>query len=248
MVLGTIAVFAIIFFSVSAASAQSASQIPPWVKAAVTFWVNDQISDQDFIGVIQYFIENEIIIIPQNDNLIDNLQTFQIELNGKIQDSRVLANNIQVQNSLVESNELFGSVSNVESAISQLDDAWKDSDPEDPESSAYNLIHNEIGDIIRQFMQDDQESESRFKFAEVIITNAYGVNVGQSGKTSDYMQGDEAWWQEAKEHGIFLSEGGFDESAGVYSSDIAIQILDREGRFAGVLKTVINLEPITSRN
>ena len=149
---------------------------------------------------------------------------------------------------IVESNELFDSAVNVESMISQLDDAWKDSDPDDPNSSAYHLIHNEVGVIISQFIQDDLESESKFKYAEVIITNAYGVNIAQSGKTSDYRQGDETWWQEAKEHGIFLSEGGFDESAGVYSSDIAIQILDREGRFIGVLKAVINVDPIASGN
>ena len=112
----------------------------------------------------------------------------------------------------------------------------------------YNLIHNEVGDIIRQFIQDDIDSESKFKYAEIIVTNAYGANVAQSEKTTDFRQSDEKWWQEAKEHGIFLSNGGFDESAGVYSSDIAIPILDKEGRFIGVLKAVINVESVTSGN
>jgi hypothetical protein len=91
-------------------------------------------------------------------------------------------------------------------------------------------------------------SESKFKYAEIIVTNAYGANVAQSEKTTDFKQNDEDWWQEAKEHGIFLSDGGFDDSAGVYSSDIAIQILDRDGRFIGVLKAVINVESVTSGN
>jgi len=25
------------------------------------------------------------------------------------------------------------------------------------------------------------------------------------------------WWQQAKEHGVFFSEGGYDESAGIYA-------------------------------
>lgn len=53
------------------------------------------------------------------------------------------------------------------------------------------------------------------------------------------------WWQKAKENGLFLSEGGYDESAGVYSSDISIRILDESGKFIGVLKAVINVESIT---
>jgi len=53
------------------------------------------------------------------------------------------------------------------------------------------------------------------------------------------------WWQKAKQNGIFLSEGGYDESAGVYASDIAIKILDEDGNFIGVLKAVVNVESIT---
>jgi hypothetical protein len=53
------------------------------------------------------------------------------------------------------------------------------------------------------------------------------------------------WWQKAKQNGVFLSEGGFDESAGVYASDISIRIIDDDGNFIGVLKAVINVESIT---
>ncbi len=248
VILGITIVFAASLLSVSVVSAQSSSQIPPWIKTAVTFWANDQISDQEFIDVIQYFVENEIITVPQDYDVVVNLQSLQFELNEKIQDSRILANSIQVQSYVVESNDLFDAVDNAETVISQLDDMWQDSDPDKPDSVAYNLIHNEVGDIIRQFIQDDIDSESKFKYAEIIVTNAYGANVAQSAKTTDFKQNDEDWWQEAKEHGIFLSDGGFDESAGVYSSDIAIQILDKEGRFIGVLKAVINVESVTSGN
>ena len=246
IILGICVIFTISLLSVSAISAQSSSQIPSWVKTAVTFWANDQISDQEFINVIQYFVENEVIQVPQNNDVVENLHILQTELNEKIRDSRILANNIQIQNTLVESNETFSEIENVESIILQLDERWQDSDPNEPDSVAYNLIHNESGEIIRQFIQEDIDSESKFKYAEIFVTNAYGANVAQSGKTSDFRQDDEEWWQESKKHGIFLSEGGFDESSGVYSSDIAIQVLDKEGRFIGILKAVISVDPITS--
>ena len=246
IILGICVIFTISLFSVSAINAQSSSQIPSWIKTAVTFWANDQISDQEFINVIQYFVENEVIQVPQNNDVVENLHILQTELNEKIRDSRILANNIQIQNILVESNETFSEIENVESIILQLDERWQDSDPNEPDSLAYNLIHNESGEIIRQFIQEDIDSESKFKYAEIFVTNAYGANVAQSGKTSDFRQDDEEWWQESKKHGIFLSEGGFDESSGVYSSDIAIQVLDKEGRFIGILKAVISVDPITS--
>ena len=246
IILGICVIFTISLLSVSVISAQSSSQIPSWIKTAVTFWANDQISDQEFINVIQYFVENEVIQVPQNNDVVENLHILQTELNEKIRDSRILANNIQIQNTLVESNETFSEIENVESIILQLDERWQDSDPNEPGSVAYNLIHNESGEIIRQFIQEDVDSESKFKYAEIFVTNAYGANVAQSGKTSDFRQDDEEWWQESKKHGIFLSEGGFDESSGVYSSDIAIQVLDKEGRFVGILKAVISVESIIS--
>ena len=246
IILGICVIFTVSLLSISSISAQSSSEIPSWIKTAVTFWANDQISDQEFINVIQYFVENEVIQIPQNTDVVENLHILQTELNEKIRDSRILANNIQIQNALVESNETFSEIENVEAIILQLDERWQDSDPNEPNSVAYNLIHNESAEIIRQFVQEDIDSESKFKYAEIFVTNAYGANVAQSGKTSDFKQDDEEWWQESKKHGIFLSEGGFDESSGVYSSDIAIQVLDKEGRFIGVLKAVINVESITS--
>ena len=72
-------------FGASSVFAQQEQLIPTWVKTAVAFWVNDQISDEEFINVIQYFVENEIIKVPQdkNDGLVNNLLTFQNELNQK---------------------------------------------------------------------------------------------------------------------------------------------------------------------
>jgi len=39
-------------------------QIPDWIKVIVEFWVNEQIADSEFVQVIQYLIQNYIIVIP----------------------------------------------------------------------------------------------------------------------------------------------------------------------------------------
>jgi hypothetical protein len=232
---------------ISLVSAQEESQIPTWIKTAVGFWVNDQITDEEFLRAIEYFVENEMIKVPSKTDdqvLINNLQILQAEINMKIEQSRELVNLPQIQESLAESNASFTATGSPEEIIIQIDGRWLSSDPDVPGSVAFNLIHNPAADVLRSIMDIDQKSESQFKYAEVFVTNQFGANVAQSHKTSDYKQDDEMWWQKAKQNGIFLSEGGFDESAGVYASDIAIRILDGDGNFIGVLKAVINVESI----
>ena len=230
-------------------SAQEESQIPAWIKTAVGFWVNDQITDEEFLNAIEYFVENEMIKVPSQTTddkiLINNLQILQAEINMKIEQSRELVHLPQIQQSLEESNAAFTATDYPEEIMKQVEDKWQSSDPDMPNSVAFNLIHNSASNVLRSMMDFDQKSETQFKYAEIFVTNQYGANIAQSHKTSDYRQADEMWWQKAKQNGIFLSEGGFDESAGVYASDIAIRILDNDGNFVGVLKAVVNVESIT---
>ncbi|MBU1006153.1 MAG: HAMP domain-containing protein, partial [Candidatus Omnitrophica bacterium] len=79
-------------------------------------------------------------------------------------------------------------------------------------------------------------------FVEMFITNKYGVNVAQTGKTIDYYQADEEWWQAAKRDGVYVSDAGYDESSGVYSVDICAEIKDDGGNFLGVMKAVLNIK------
>lgn len=235
------------FFSF--ASAQDESQIPAWVKTAIGFWINGEITDDEFIHAVEYFVQNEIIQIPsQTDDdqlLIENLQALQVEINMKIEQSRDIINLSQIQSALIESNAQFANTGYPEELIRQADEMWQSSDPDVPDSVAFHMIHNPSADILRSIMSADQKSESQFKYAEIFITNQYGGNVAQSHKTSDFRQDDEIWWQKAEQNGIFLSEGGYDESAGVYASDIALKILDENGNFIGILKAVINIESLT---
>ena len=90
-------------------------------------------------------------------------------------------------------------------------------------------------------MQRDSQRETKYVYKEIILTNAYGANVAQTGPTTDYKQWDEQWWQLAKQKAIHF-QSGFDESAGVQSFDISIRITGEDGVFLGVMKFVVNLE------
>ena len=83
-------------------------------------------------------------------------------------------------------------------------------------------------------------------YAEIFVTNKYGVNVAQTNRTSDYYQADEEWWQEATAHpdNLFIEDISFDESAGTYSLNIAAGIFDDDGEVIGAIKVVWNVEEI----
>ena len=72
--------------------------------------------------------------------------------------------------------------------------------------------------------------------AEVFVTDKNGFNVAYSSPTSDFVQNDERWWQQAKEKGQFIEEPEFDESSQQSVIAIAKQIKDDSGDFIGVVK------------
>jgi len=236
-------IFAVMIGFTISASAQEESVIPDWIKTAVAFWVQDQISDLEFINIIQYFVENEIITVPPSDGrIIENLQIFQSELNEKIQQSQALRNNAQIQETIKESNKEFLENPNFNSLIENRELEWVSTEKNQIIPLMYDLMQNDAAKILQAIVEQDQKSDSLFTYAEIFVTNSYGVNVAMTGKTSDYIQNDEVWWIEAQQNGFYLEEGVFDESAGVYASDIALKIVDDEGNFIGVMKAVINVE------
>jgi len=63
-------VLAVFVISISAISVYTISAqeslIPAWIKTTASFWVNDQVSDQEFLNAIQFLINNGVIeVSPQ---------------------------------------------------------------------------------------------------------------------------------------------------------------------------------------
>jgi PAS domain S-box-containing protein len=88
------------------------------------------------------------------------------------------------------------------------------------------------------------------RFAEIFVTDPRGNVIAATNPTSDFGQGPDAdpprgetWWAEAREHKLRIGDLSWDESAGKYSVDISVE-LARDGRFAGVLKAVYQVETL----
>jgi methyl-accepting chemotaxis protein len=83
-------------------------------------------------------------------------------------------------------------------------------------------------------------------FAELFFTDSHGYNVLASGRTSDFVQSDEGWWQQAVKTGTYEGPPRYDSSAAVVSLeyDVAIRA-PRVARPVGVLKAVFALDRLS---
>src|SRR5438132_950507 len=86
----------------------------------------------------------------------------------------------------------------------------------------------------------------RSDYAELFFTERHGYVVLSSGRTSHFVQSDEAWWQRAMADGAFEGAPQYDSSAAVVSLeyDVAIRA-PRITRPVGVLKTVFALDHLS---
>ena len=83
-------------------------------------------------------------------------------------------------------------------------------------------------------------------YREILLTDRSGRLVAASNVTTDYYQGDEAWWREAFNDGeqgrVSITDVRWDESAHVLALDIAVPVPDVSSeRPAGVLMVVADV-------
>lgn len=79
----------------------------------------------------------------------------------------------------------------------------------------------------------------------MFFTDKYGLNVGTTSPTEDFVQSDESWWQEAMKSGIYIEDVKFDKPTGTFDIEICVAIVSkRGGPPVGVLKIKYNLQDV----
>jgi len=124
--------------------------------------------------------------------------------------------------------------------VAEIDKSWPSLSPQSPEVA--HALDNRLAAQLRAFKR------LNWLFVEILVADEKGRLVAATGKTSDYDQSDEAWWQKGMtlHRGQALVEGfGIDESAKVFSLDISLPvILEGQSEPSGVLKAVVNASPL----
>jgi len=150
-----------------------------------------------------------------------------------------------VQKAVLKSNQEFAEFEDIQGYITQQEDDWLSVPEETITPFMQSLISNELSEDIRNnFVEKIDPKTGDRAFAELFLTNEYGAIVSQSGKTTDYRQDDEDWWQIAKVDGISIGKTEYDESTKTDVIPIGIKITDENGDFVGVLKAALSVRSI----
>ena len=191
-------------------------------------------ASQDFI---QQSVGQSSVLLAE-----DTAKSIEFRVSIKIDKLIDFSKTEVVQKALLASNLEFGELEDIQGYITQQEDEWRSVPAESITPFMQSLISNELSEDIRKNFVDKINPETGHSvFAEVFITNEYGANVAQSGKTTDYRQDDEDWWQKAKVNGISIGKAEYDESAEADIIPIGIRITDEDGNFVGVLKAPLSI-------
>ena len=81
--------------------------------------------------------------------------------------------------------------------------------------------------------------------AEIILTDANGYNATTTQLSSDFVQSDERWWQNAWRDGVSPADAAYDSSASQTTVSLASVVRDR-GEKVGVLKLGFSAAPLVT--
>lgn len=124
--------------------------------------------------------------------------------------------------------------------IHALDAEWRNKNESDLSIKAY--MTNSCARVLRNFQNKHNG------YAEIFVTDRFGLNVCQTNKTTDYYQADEKWWTDtyAKGRGhphygeIEYDESSFSESIPIY---IPIEAPE-SSKTIGVAKVIVDLHSL----
>ncbi len=146
---------------------------------------------------------------------------------------------------IAESNReyaLLGPEPRVQAVIDGRDAEWRATPEDETSEFMQSVFDSAASQILKRTLEFYERERNESVYAEIFVTNRFGPNVGQTGRTSDFRQDDEEWWRVAWRDRVWVSEEiAFDESAGVHSIDIGVRVDNLEGQRLGVMKAVLNV-------
>ena len=174
----------------------------------------------------------------------ETLARIDASIYSKLIDLQRYAVDDAVQNAVQASNQQFDEHQLSQMAeLTRADQEWR----QEADESASPLIRSVLdhplsATLRRQFLEFYQRKYGYRIFEELFVTNRYGANVAATGRTTDYYQADEEWWQTAQARGFFIGDVEYDDSAKAYVLSLAVRIEDRDGTMLGVLKGAVSVD------
>lgn len=129
----------------------------------------------------------------------------------------------------------------VQKFMADMDRQWANAGTDSPLVAGY--LETKVSQELKEVRIADREN------SEIFLSDRFGGLVATTGKTSDFYQADEGWWQSAfaSDKGeIFVGNLEFDESDGIFGLTFALPVLDDDGSVLGVVKAVLDVRLLFS--
>ena len=160
---------------------------------------------------------------------------------NEIAEAKSLALTPTLLDAVAGANESYGGKDQeaILAEIKAIDDDWRTA------PKINEKIRSYLSNSVSRYLQNILELRAD-KYAEIFVTDEQGAIVGATGKTTDFYQADEIWWQKAFSGGNgrnIIKGVEFDESAQQQALMIAVPVRDPASRTVmGVLKVVMRTE------
>jgi len=140
------------------------------------------------------------------------------------------------------SNDQFDNMPTVENHINETDRNWVE---KKDTPFIQGVLGNEISQTLKRHFDHRNQEMGYALFTELYLTNKYGVVIGATGRTTDYLQADEEWYQAAMaEKEIWVGDVKYDESSNSLAIELVVKLYDDHGNFVGTLNGVLSLDDI----
>jgi methyl-accepting chemotaxis protein len=160
-------------------------------------------------------------------------------ITGHVLGLQALATSPDIVSSVREANaeNARADATELDAWIAKTDKAWIGKDPS-------------VADLVESVMKNPVSDHlTTFKTAlpgelEVFVTDAKGLALAETDRTSDYLQGDEGWWKSAWADGagkVFVDQVEYDESTGAWAMNIAVPVRGGDGKAVGVLRGTVDI-------
>jgi signal transduction histidine kinase len=195
-------------------------------------------------AMLTYFAGSAILMRlsgKEYSQIAHMLSIYTVEaLKGEIEDAQSYTTRVLWRDAVAQTNARYDGMDAraIEQKLLDTDKIWIAANSGDP------ILKECLESRVALGMRDIQDT--RKSISEIFITDKYGGLVAASGKTSDFYQADEEWWQRAYNSGkggVYVSDIEFDESSKSWVISIAVPIRDHEtGEVIGICKDSVGVD------
>jgi hypothetical protein len=180
--------------------------------------------------------------VNKDTNVQSDKTEFSAEVKQILEKKKVVIENLAkdplIIKAVKETNERNRNITMPE--ILRLDEKWQKTEGLDEFIKSF--IINECGRYLVEFQEANEV------FSEIFITDEKGLIVGETNKTSDYLQAVEDWWIKAFNKGNGMSYYGvleYDKSSRTEAISLYVPVRDLETKkVIGIIKAVCDITAI----